>query len=122
MARIVFRLNHVPEPEADAVRALLSEHGFDVYETQEGRWGLSVAAIWLKNNEDFDAARAVIDEFQKTHAANMREEFDQALRDGKIPTFWQLLRGNPLMFLAYWALIGAVLFLTLVPMFQFFGD
>ena len=120
MARIVFRLNQVPEPEAEAVRALLSEQGFDFYETHEGRWGLSVAAIWLKNDDDFERARALIDAFQAEHTATMRDEFEQAQREGKIPTFWQLLRSNPWLFMAYWGLIIAVALLTVVPMFQFF--
>ncbi|EAR10684.1 DUF6164 family protein [Reinekea blandensis] len=120
MARIVFRLNHVPEPEADAVRELLAEHGFDYYETHEGRWGLSVAAIWLKHDEDFERARELIDKFQATHSTAMRDEFEQAKRDGKIPTFWQLLKSSPLLFIAYWGLIIAVALLTVVPMFQFF--
>lgn len=122
MAKLVFRLNQVPDPEADAVRALLAENDIEFYETHEGRWGLSVAAIWLQQDSDFERARELIDDFQQQHYASMRAEFDQAKRDGLIPTFWQLLRSNPILFFSYWALILAVLFLTLVPMFHFFGD
>ncbi|MFQ3230986.1 MAG: hypothetical protein ACI9DO_002365, partial [Reinekea sp.] len=38
MASIVFRLNNVPEHEADLVRALLLENDIDFYETDAGRW------------------------------------------------------------------------------------
>lgn len=122
MAKLVFRLNQVPEAEADAVRQLLTDNEIDFYETQEGRWGLSVAALWLKQDDDFAQARALIDEFQQEHSLAMRDEYEQAKRDGKIPTFWQLLRSNPVLFVSYWVLILAVLLLTLVPMFQFFRD
>lgn len=121
MSKLLFRLNHVPEEEADAVRAILDEHQFEYFETHEGRWGLSVAAIWLKNDDDFVTARRLIDEFQQTHSAKMRDEFEQAKREGRIPTFWQLLRTNPIMFGLYWVLILVILFLTIIPVYSFFN-
>lgn len=120
MAKLVFRLNHVPDREADAIRKLLSDHNFDYYETHAGRWGFSVAALWLKNNDDFDEARAIIDEFQEMYTQESRDLYETEKRAGRIPTFWQLLASNPLLFLSYWALIIAVAVLTVLPMFVFF--
>lgn len=121
MAKLIFRLNHVPEPEADAVRSLLDEHDIEFYETHEGRWGLSVAAIWLKDNNDFSEARALIDEFQKQHTAKMRDEFNSEKAAGRVPTMWAILRTRPLMFILYWALIIFILFVSTVPVFRFFN-
>jgi hypothetical protein len=122
MAKIVFRLNHVPETEATLVRDLLTEHDIEFYETNAGRWGFSVAAIWLKNDDDFERARALIDDFQQTHSVKMRDEFEQAKREGRIPTFWQLLASNPIAFIMYWVLILGIVAVTLIPIYTFFND
>lgn len=121
MSKLVFRLNHVPDTEADSVRQLLADNNFDFYETQAGKWGFSVAALWLKNDDDFTDARKLIDEFQQAHSLKMRDEFEQAKAEGKIPTFWQLIRSNPILYVSYWGLIVMVLALTLLPIFGFFN-
>lgn len=122
MAKLIFRLNNVPEPEADGVRALLDNHNIEFYETHEGRWGLSVAAIWLKNNDDFSKARELIDDFQQQHRAKMRENYINDKAAGRIPTMWDILKTRPLMFALYWALIIFILFLSTVPVYRFFND
>ena len=121
MAKIVFRLNHVPEPEADAVRALLSDHQIEFYETDSGRWGISVAAIWVNNDEDVFEARKLINEFQTAHTTAMRAEFEDEKKAGNIPSFWQLLRTSPVMVITYCALIAAVLLISIVPIYRFFN-
>ena len=46
MATLLFRLRHVPDDEADDVRALLEENGIDFYETTPGNWGhLNAGAV-----------------------------------------------------------------------------
>ena len=120
MSKLVFRLNNVPEEEAEAVRQLLADNHIDFYETHAGRWGISVAALWLKNDDDFVHARQLIDEFQQSHLIAMRAQYEQAKKDGLVPTFWQLLRASPFVFISYWVLILAVAALTLFPMFGFF--
>ena len=45
MATLLFRLNNVPEDEAEDVRQLLDDKGFAFYETQAGFFGLGVASI-----------------------------------------------------------------------------
>ncbi|MBU2864935.1 DUF2007 domain-containing protein [Reinekea forsetii] len=121
MAKIVFRLNHAPEPEADAVRALLSDHQIEFYETDSGRWGISVAAIWVNNDEDVFEARKLINEFQTAHTTAMRAEFEDEKKAGNIPSFWQLLRTSPVMVITYCALIAAVLLISIVPIYRFFN-
>lgn len=65
MATLLFKLNGVPDDEADAVRTLLEEARIEFYETSSGRWGISVAALWLPAEQDYDRARALIDDYQK---------------------------------------------------------
>ena len=121
MASIVFRLNNVPEQEADLVRALLTENDIDFYETDAGRWGISIAALWVKEEQDILSARTLIDEFQITHSQNMRAQFQDDLDAGRVPSFWQLLSRKPFMVITYWALIAIVLLITIVPMYRFFN-
>lgn len=120
MAKLVFRLNHVPEIEAAQVRELLDEHEIDYYETESGRWGFSVAGIWIKNNEDFARTRALIDAFQLEYSQKARAQYEQDKLDGKIPTFWQLLKQNPTTVILYWILIGFILFISTVPIIRYF--
>ena len=47
MATLLLNLRHVPEDEADDVRALLDANGIAWYETQPSRWGISGGGIWL---------------------------------------------------------------------------
>lgn len=121
MAKIVFRLNGVPEAEGNAIRELLSTHQIEYYETSEGRWGVSVGALWVKNNDDFTPARELIDAYQSHHADAMRQQFRLDKAEGRIPSFWQLLKANPFMFLLYWLIILAVATITILPMFHFFN-
>lgn len=68
MAKLVFALKYVPEEEANDIRALLTENEIEFYETTAGRWQISLAAIWVRHNEDFQRARALIEEDQQQRA------------------------------------------------------
>jgi len=50
MSKILFRLNGVSEDEIEDVRELLTEHDIDFYETPPGNWGISMPAIWVKED------------------------------------------------------------------------
>ena len=119
MAKLLFRLNHVPDTEADAVRNLLVEHNVEFYETHAGRWGFSVAAIWLKNDKKFAQARQLIDAFQAEYQHQSRAQFEQDKAAGRIPTFWQLLRSKPILYISCIGLIVMILLLTLMPLLLF---
>lgn len=64
MSKLVFSLKDVPHQEADDIRELLTSHNIDWYETSEGRWRISVAAIWLVNDADYEHARQLINQYQ----------------------------------------------------------
>lgn len=120
MARIVFRLKDVPEQEADAVRELLTDKDIEFYETDEGRWRISVGAIWVVDNDDYEAARELISDFQEQHHKEMRSQFEKDEREGKVISFWQMLGQYPMQVLAYLVLILIVLAVTILPMIHFF--
>jgi len=83
MAKLLFRLNGVNEDEAEEVRALLHDAGVEFYETNEGRWRISVAAIWLRQNEDYESARALLDDYQQQRLQRVRSEYEQQQQAGE---------------------------------------
>ncbi|HBR98142.1 MAG TPA: hypothetical protein DD979_12305 [Gammaproteobacteria bacterium] len=72
MAKLLFRLRNVPVPEAQAVRTLLDDNGFDWYETHAGNWGISMPALWIKDDTQWAAARACIDAYQQQLQTDVR--------------------------------------------------
>lgn len=121
MAKLLFRLNGVGDDEADDVRQLLDDHHYDYYETSAGRWGISLAAIWLRNDDDLESARALIDTYQAERGERLRSEYDLARREGRQVTFWQRVRHNPLAALFILAGLVIVLAVSTVPFLRFAG-
>lgn len=115
MAKLLFRLGNVPDAEAEEVRALLEARGFDTYETRAGFWGLGVAAIWLHDETQYEAAREVLDEYQRGLAERMRQERDNLVERGEAPTLWTRLRHAPVRMLLVAVAVAVILALTLLP-------
>jgi|UPI0003692824 hypothetical protein len=106
MAELLLRLRHVPDEEADSIRALLNDGGIDTYETTAGSWGLGVAAIWLRDDAQSKAAHAILDDYQ---AQRQRTPLPPAI------SHWQHWLSHPWQTLLYVLLIAFVLFVTLSP-------
>jgi hypothetical protein len=115
MATLLFRLNGVPADEADEVRSLLSEHRIDYYETDAGRWGISVAAIWLRDDAQLEAAQRLLDGYQRERRARVRQEYAARRAAGEHETLVGRLRRRPLEILFYAAAIATVLYLMIMP-------
>ena len=47
MPHHLMNLRHVPDDEADEIRALFEEHGVRYYETPPSRWGISMGGFWV---------------------------------------------------------------------------
>lgn len=109
MAKLLFNLRQVPDDEADEVRALMTEHGVDFYETTGGLWGLTAPALWLREASEYPRARALLDGYQQARRERVREE----LRQHAPPTFLELLRERPGYVLPRLAAIIAIIALVL---------
>jgi len=105
MAVLIFRLNDVPDEEADDVRTLLADHNIDYYETSSGNWGFSVAGIWIKNNDDKLRARSLIDEYQRHRIST------SVKADSFITTILQ----QPLRVIIYLIIISFILYISIMP-------
>lgn len=121
MPTLLFRLNDVPEDEADDVRRLLREHHIEFYETEAGRWGFSVAGIWLREGADVEAARRLVTDYQQRRCTRVRAEYAALQAEGRAETQFRRLAEQPLRVVVYLALVALVLYLTVVPFFHLFG-
>lgn len=115
MPVLLFRLNGVPDDEAGDIRALLTDNAIDYYETDAGRWGISVAAIWLRDDAQLSAARTLIDDYEQQRAIDARAAYEALRRENKHDTLWRRLRREPLAMLFYIAVILGILYLSLMP-------
>lgn len=114
MSRLLLNLHHVPEDEADDVRAFLQDNDIAFHETKPSRWGISHGGIWISDSDDYAGARKLMDDYQQQRTTRVRSELAQARRDGNAETFAGLLREQPLKVLL--AGIGIVLLLGLVAL------
>lgn len=115
MAILLLNLRHVPEDEADEVRALLEAQGIEYYETQPGPFGISAGGIWLVHAEHEERARLRLQAYQQTRLQRVHEERETARLEGRLPDTWSHLRDNPLQALAAVLGILLVLAVTLLP-------
>jgi len=113
MAKILFRLNGVPDDEAYEVRELLTSNAIDYYETTAGNWGVSMPAIWLNDENQFDKARALLDGYQNERTIKMREEYDSLKREGENQTFLDAVRQKPVSFTIHLTLALLVIYLSI---------
>lgn len=119
MSVLLFKLYNVPEDEADDVRRLMVDHGFRIYETQAGFFGMGVAAIWLEDSTQFESARKIIDAYQAERSASQRALYAEQKAKGEAPTLAKKLAANPIRVLATLAVIVMVAVVSFVPIWSF---
>ena len=122
MAKLLFRLNQVEDDEADDVRALLDEAGLEYYETNAGRWRVSVAAIWLRHDDDYEQARAMLDDYQQQRSERLQEEYRQLEENGEQETFLQRAREHPADLILVILSVVIVIGLMVWPFLNFARD
>lgn len=122
MAKLLFKLNQVPDDEAFEVRALLDEHGVEYYETTSGNWGVSMAGIWLSEADDFERAKALLDDYQAERVLRMRAEQSQREAEGETDTFATRVGQRPLQVLSVLVFIAVIVYVTIVPFIGMFSS
>ena len=91
MAKLLFRMRDVPDDEAEEVRELLTQNKITFFETFAGNWGISMPGLWLVNEQQFDEARALLDEYQEARSTRVKSQYQakRTRRDqnvlGKLP-------------------------------------
>ncbi len=119
MARLLFRLNGVPEDEAADVRRLLAANDIEWHETHSGLLGISIAAIWLTDADQYDRARALLDEYEDARAEGARRAYAARGPRGRLQALFDHIASHPLR--ALLSLLGllVVLYLSTIPFLHF---
>ncbi len=115
MAKLLMNLRNVPDDESDEVRALLHEHHIDFYETTPSKWGLSSACLWLRDERQFEVAKALLAEYEQERARCARAEHAERRRRGHAETWITVFMRNPVRFAIYVVAIVVVFYLALLP-------
>jgi len=115
MAVLLFKLNAVPDDEADDIRGLLTDNDINYYETSAGNWGISVAGIWLRNKDQLEQATRLIDEYEQARYQHARAEYQKLRAEGRQRTLLDMIKESPLRFLAYLVVIGLILYFSIKP-------
>jgi len=115
MRVLLFKLRGVPDDEAEDVRALLSENHIDFYETSAGNWGISMPAIWLRDDLRQERAKALIATYQEERYIRVKAEYEQLKKEGKHRKTMDLLKENPTQFILYGVIILGILYLSIKP-------
>ena len=110
MAVLIFKLRYVPEDEAHEIRELLSDNDIDFYETSAGAFGISMPGLWLKNEEQLQKARQLIDAYQQLRQKRAREDYEQ----GAARTFMDLFNEAPARYISF------ILIIILICYFMIF--
>lgn len=94
MSRRLMDMHRVPDDEAAAVRDLLNANGIDWYEIAPNRWGISSGSIWVRDDVEFPAAKALLDRFQDDRRDQARQRWAEERQAGQGGLF-ATLRADP---------------------------
>jgi hypothetical protein len=115
MSVLLFRLRNVSEGEAEDIRELLNENELAFYETSAGNWGISTAAIWLKNNDQLEGAKILIEKYQTERGISQRRNYEELKKSGDHKTLLNAFTENPFRFIAYLIFVGFIIYVSTKP-------
>ncbi len=114
MSLLLFSLRGVPDDEADEVRELLTEQAIDFYETPAGNWGVSMPALWLKDESELEKAHSLLNTYQQQRAIIQRELYLQT----KPKTLLQAFIARPSLYSVYFLAMGLVVYASIRLLFE----
>jgi len=118
MSHLVFKLNSVPDDEAEEVRELLENNNIHFYETDSGRWGLGYAAIWMKDKEQLEEAKSLIKNYQMERYQRVKSEHDALEKSGEQVSRIEFFMNSPIKFTILLAFAGLLAYFTVMPFFN----
>lgn len=110
MAKLLIKLNSAPVDEITEIYELLESNNIDFYETDSGRWGVSVAGFWLRDESQLEQAKQLLIDYEQRRSERVREEYS-VHQD----SFLKRLFRQPLMIFFYLLAILVVFYITLIP-------
>lgn len=118
MAVKLMNLRNVPVDELADIFELLDSHEIAYYETPGGTFGISLAALWLRDETQLEEARRLLDAYAERRLLTARAELDSLHNAGKRRTFIDIAKENPLRYIVYIALVIALFYFSIVPYLQ----
>lgn len=115
MSALIFRLRHVPDEEAEAVRDLLTRHHIDWYETSAGNWGIAMPGIWVSDDQQVENARKLINTFQQQLSSSQREIYEKQKRSGLTPSLIERVLERPLRSVGIIAFCLFIVYVSINP-------
>lgn len=119
MSKLLFSLRGVPEDEAEEIKNLLTDNSINYYETSAGNWGISMPALWIKNEEQLAEAGKLLTDYHLQRAITQRSLYEQLKKEGKHKSFWDIFIANPMQFFIYIIAIFFVLYACIKLIFEF---
>ncbi|MDO6441862.1 MULTISPECIES: DUF6164 family protein [unclassified Marinobacter] len=115
MPHHLMNLRHVPDDEAEEIRALFDAHEVRFYETPPSRWGISMGGFWVHDNEEANRARVLLQDYQRKRMESQREAYEVRRSSGESGGIWHMFRNKPVRTLAACLAILAITGLSLLP-------
>ena len=118
MALLLFSLRGVPEDESKDVCDLLTSHNIDFYETSAGNWGMSMPALWVRNEVDVEKAREIISTYQEQRAINSRDNYKKLKQNGLQQTFLKAFIAQPVRCSTYIFAMALVIYVSIKLLYE----
>lgn len=122
MPVMLFNLRGVPEDEVGEIIQLLSENHIDFYETPAGNWGISMPALWVREEIEKQKALPLLENYQKNRAAAARQAYAERSASGEQKTWLQSLLYQPARKLMYLLFIAVILYFSIKPFLSLGSD
>ncbi len=118
MSHLIFKLNGVPDDEANDVRQLLDEAEIAFYETDSGRWGLGYAAIWMREKDQLNSAKNLIQDYQTERYQRVKSEHDAIEQSGDRVSRLEFFLSSPIRYSLLIIFAALLAYFTVVPFFK----
>jgi hypothetical protein len=115
MPHFLMNLRHVPDDEADEIRALFEQHDVSYYETPPSRWLVSMGGFWTQEAGEAERARALLGEYQQSRLQTQRARYEHERDAGELMSFRQRLLRRPVTVIAMLLAMAVILGFALAP-------
>jgi hypothetical protein len=112
MARKLLNLRHVPGDELEEIYELLQSHDIACYETSAGMFGISLPALWVRDDVQWPEAQALLEEYSTERLRRAREQQAAAMASGQVRTLWQVFAERPVRFVVYLMIVVALVYVS----------
>ena len=119
MPHHLMNLRHVPDDEADEIRALFEAYEIPFYETPPSRWGISMGGFWIHDDAEAERARNLLAQYQSQRLAQQRSRYKEDLAAGRTGGPWWRLCRKPVTTVAACLAIAVILVFSLAPFVNF---